>query len=170
MKNFLLGMASAVVILPLATAMYFRSGFADVNCDAAPPAWESGLAKLAVRRSVSRQAADLRMPADVDEALLVRGGKRYLEGCAGCHGGLRKAYSPDSASYPRVPQLQHDGTSYTKPEIYWVVKHGVRMTAMSAYGRFYSDEDLWAIAAFVYEMKRLPAGVEGKILAKEEKK
>ena len=33
-----------------------------------------------------------------------------------------------------------------------------------------SDEDLWAIAAFVYEMKRLPAGVEGKILAKEEKK
>jgi hypothetical protein len=57
------------------------------------------------------------------------------------------------ATYPRAPQLPHIGTQHTEPQIYWIVKHGIRMTAMSAYGRFYSEQELWSIAAFIHQIR-----------------
>jgi len=46
------------------------------------------------------------------------------------------------------------------------VKHGIRMTAMSAYGPFYSEQQLWGIAAFLQNIRSLPPGVQERILAK----
>jgi hypothetical protein len=42
----------------------------------------------------------------------------------------------------------------------------IRMTAMSAYGRFYSEEQLWSIAAFFHRIRTLPPGVAERILTK----
>jgi mono/diheme cytochrome c family protein len=90
----------------------------------------------------------------------------YVEGCQGCHGELGKPFGEDHSHYPRVPQFPYTGTQYTEPQIYWVVKHGIRMTAMSAYGRFYSEEQLWSIAAFLHRIRTLPPGVAERILTK----
>jgi mono/diheme cytochrome c family protein len=97
---------------------------------------------------------------------LVEGGKLFMRGCAGCHGELGKPFAPDTSNYPPVPQLPHVGTMYTEPQVYWVVKHGIRMTAMSAYGRFYSEDQLWSIAAFLHDIRSLPPGIQERILAK----
>jgi hypothetical protein len=40
------------------------------------------------------------------------------------------------------------------------------MTAMSAYGPFYSEKELWSIAAFLEQIRNLPPGVQERILAK----
>ena len=73
-------------------------------------------------------------------------------------------FREDRSSYPPVPQLPHMGTDYTEPQIYWIVKHGVRMTAMSAYGPFYSEKELWPIAAFIHQIRAFPPGVQERIL------
>lgn len=165
MKPFVLGFVVALVGLPLAALGYFRLGWADMQADAPPPAWEARLMKAAAHAAVARSAAGLTPPATASDDAVVQGGKLYMEGCAGCHGELGKPYAEDRDHYPRVPQLPHTGTEYTEPQIYWVVKHGIGMTAMSAYGPFYSEEKLWAIAAFLHNVRSLPPGVADRILA-----
>lgn len=166
MKNFLLGFVTAIVLLPACAAAYWRLGLADVQADAPPLAWENFVMKRAVRNSVARRAAGLTETGPGNEDRVVEGGRLYMNGCAGCHGELGKPYAEDHSAYPPVPQLPHAGTQYTKPQTYWIVTHGIRMTAMSAYGPFYSEKELWSIATFLQQIRNLPPGVQERILAK----
>jgi mono/diheme cytochrome c family protein len=169
MKTFLLGFIAALVVLPAGALAYFRLGLADTRSDATPPAWETFVMRSAVHASVRRSAAGLEAPppGNVDEAV-VDGGKLYLNGCAGCHGTPGKPGEDLSSFYPRVPQLPQVGTQYSRTEMYWIIKHGVRNTAMSAYGPFYSDRELWALTTFLGQINHLPPGVLDRIQAKKD--
>jgi mono/diheme cytochrome c family protein len=96
---------------------------------------------------------------------LVAGGKLYIAGCAGCHGELGKPFREEHDHFPPVPQLPHLGTQYSEPEVYWVVKHGIRMTGMPAYGPFYSEQQLWSLSAFVHQINNLPPDVRAAVVA-----
>jgi thiosulfate dehydrogenase len=166
MKNFFLGFIAAVVILPIGTLAYFRLGLAETRSDALPPAWETRMMSSAVHASVRRGASGIEVPppANIDDAI-VAGGKLYFNGCMGCHGEPGKP-GEDHSHYPRVPQLPQIGTQYSPAEIHWIVQHGIRHTAMSAYGPFYNDKQLWALAGFVRRIDSLPAGLLERIQAK----
>lgn len=164
--NFALGFVAACFVLPLGSLAYFELGFSPIESDARPSALETGLINSTVRAAVRRNASGLSAPHPASEETLVAGGKLYLDGCAGCHGTPGKPLREIVAIYPPVPQLPYVGTPYTKPEIYWIVKHGIRMTAMSAYGPFYSDDQLWALASFLHRIKTLPPGVLQRIQEK----
>lgn len=170
MKNFWRGFAAAIVVLPVSALFYFWLGLANMQANVPPPWWERGLMTTAVHISVARHAEGKKPETSgiVDEDQLVAGGKLYMNGCAGCHGELGKPFQEDRSLYPPVPQLPRAGTQYTEPQIYWIVKHGIRMTAMSAYGPFYTEKELWSIAAFVHEIRNLPPGVQERILAKSQ--
>src|ERR1700749_5070108 len=161
MKTFLLCFATALILFPLGALAYFVSGIADTRSDVAPPAWETTILSPAVRAAVKRNSANLSAPSAPTEDSIVAGGKLYVMGCMGCHGELGKPFAEDHANYPPVPQLPNVGTQYSEPEIYWIVKHGIRMTAMSAYGPFYKEDQLWAIAAFTRRIDKLtPAEIQ----------
>jgi thiosulfate dehydrogenase len=166
MKNFFLGFIAAVVILPIGTLAYFRLGLAETRSDALPPAWETRMMSSAVHASVRRGASGIEVPppANIDDAI-VAGGKLYFNGCMGCHGEPGKP-GEDHSHYPRVPQLPQIGTQYSPAEIHWIVQHGIRHTAMSAYRPFYNDKQLWALAGFVRRIDSLPAGLLERIQAK----
>ena len=166
MRTFFLGFISALVILPIGALAYFRLGLAEVRSDVKPPAWESQLMRSAVRASVRRRAAGIQppIPGNVENAM-VEGGKLYLNGCAGCHGTPGKP-EEDLSHYPRVPQLAQVGTQYSETEIHWIIQHGIRNTAMSAYGPFYSDKEMWALAGFLRRVDNLPPGVLNRIRTK----
>ena len=166
MKTFLLGFVAAFVLIPAGVLGYSRLGLAGTGSDANPSAWETLVMQSAVRASVRRSAKGIqaRTHGNDDDAM-VEGGRLYLNGCAGCHGTPGKP-SEDLSSYPRVPQLPQVGTRYSEPEIHWIVQHGIRNTAMSAYGPFYSDKEMWALASFLKRIDSLPAGVMERIQTK----
>jgi mono/diheme cytochrome c family protein len=155
MKNFLIGFVAPFVLIPLLTIAYFALGFTDTPSDVKPPVWEPAIIKPAVRAAVKHSAANLTIPSAATEDSIIAGGKLYVMGCMGCHGEPGKPFAEDHANYPPVPQLPHIGTQYSEPEIYWVIKHGIRMTAMSAYGSFYKEEQLWSLAAFIHRIDKL---------------
>jgi mono/diheme cytochrome c family protein len=166
MKAFLLGFIAALLLLPIASLGYFRLGLAEVRSDTRPPAWESQLMHSAVPASVRRRASEIQPPApgNVEDAI-VKGGKLYLNGCAGCHGTPGKP-EEDLSHYPRVPQFAQVGTQYSEAEIHWIIQHGIRNTAMSAYGPFYSDKEMWALASFLRRIDSLPPGLMERIQTK----
>jgi mono/diheme cytochrome c family protein len=155
LKKFLIGFVAPFVLLPLVVLVYFALGFAETRNDLSPPAWETALMKPTVRAAVKRNAANLSAPGVATEDSIIAGGKLYVMGCMGCHGEPAKPYTKDHANFPPVPQLPHVGTRYSEPEIYWIIKHGIRMTAMSAYGPFYKEDELWSLAAFIRRINTL---------------
>ena len=87
---------------------------------------------------------------------MIAGGKLYLNDCMGCHGAPGKAPSDFGATfYPPAPQLARDGTLYSEAQIFWVAKHGIRRTGMSAQRSSYSDQQLWSLAAFISHITNL---------------
>jgi mono/diheme cytochrome c family protein len=167
MKNFLIGFVTAFALIPTIVLVYFALGMADTRGDVDPSKWESSIMKSAVRAAVKRNAANLSAPSAATEDSIIAGGKLYVLGCMGCHGEPGKPYAEDHANYPPVPQLPHVGTQYSEPEIYWIVKHGIRMTGMSAYGPFYKEDQLWSLAAFIHRINNLsPAEIESIQLQK----
>lgn len=89
-----------------------------------------------------------------DPELIRRGAGNYAAMCEGCH--LAPGEAPGEIQrgmYPAPPDLSR-GTARSAAEIFWIVKHGLKMTGMPAWGRSMGDAPIEAMTAFVL---RLPA-------------
>jgi mono/diheme cytochrome c family protein len=54
---------------------------------------------------------------------------------------------------PEPPLLAEHAGDISVQELFWVIKHGIKMTGMPSWGATHSDDRIWAMAAFV---KKLP--------------
>jgi mono/diheme cytochrome c family protein len=108
------------------------------------------------KRSVAIRARDLSVPADLaDPKRIAAGAAEYAEMCSGCHlaPGMGKTEMSEGL-YPAAPELAL-GSALTPAEEFWVVKHGIKMTAMPAWGRTHDDALLWDIVAFLEKLPTL---------------
>ena len=55
---------------------------------------------------------------------------------------------------PRPPHLAEAAAEWKLEEVFWLAKHGIKMSGMPAFGPTHQDQMLWNVAAFV---KQLPA-------------
>jgi mono/diheme cytochrome c family protein len=167
-NRFVLGFVTAIAVLWLGTWSYLTLGLAGVPADENAPRWEAQLMASAVRASVRRSAVKMQNPMPPTIENLVAGGKLYVNGCAGCHGALGKPPEPPETLYTPIPKLPWVGTQYSDAEVFWIVKHGIRRTGMSAYGPFYTEQEMWNIAAFIENIRNLPPGVLKGIQSKKQ--
>ncbi|HEY6322918.1 MAG TPA: cytochrome c [Thermoanaerobaculia bacterium] len=166
MKQFILGFLGTLVLLMVAVFGYLRLGAAEVRADVPAPAWQRRLTQFAVHAAVRRSAPKVRSSLPHTDRELIAGGKLYLDGCEGCHGwpgGPRRK----RVLFSLPPELAYVGTQYSEPERFWIIKHGIRRTGMSAWGTTYTDEQLWTLAAFVGRMQGLPPSVLDAIQPKK---
>ena len=54
---------------------------------------------------------------------------------------------------PKPPDLTREAGKREPAQRFWIVKHGLKMTGMPAWGRTHDDANLWSIVAF---LERLP--------------
>ena len=85
----------------------------------------------------------------------------FVGNCAFCHGGAKAKISPMRDNFsPPVPQLinriPHDDDAW----LFWVTKHGVRMTGMPAWDGILSDDEMWKVIAFIKHSDQLPPEVQ----------
>jgi len=115
-----------------------------------PVAW---LMQMARDRSIAVRATGIIVPADLDNAKRIKAGAaEYGEMCAMCHLGPGVERSEISQGlYPPAPELAHDHRLSTT-EQFWIVKHGIKMTAMPAWGVTHDDEILWDVVAFLQKL------------------
>ena len=72
-----------------------------------------------------------------------------------CHGqdGLTPTQIGRSL-YPPSPSLgAPDVQRYTDPELFWVVKNGIRLSGMPGFGRIYSDQQIWDLVRYMRTLK-----------------
>lgn len=107
-------------------------------------------------RFVAARARDIVVSNDLDDANRIsKGAGQYAEMCRGCHlaPGMKRT-EISRGLYPRAPELRHK-TDLTPAEQFWIVKHGVKMTGMPAWGVTHDDDLLWDVVAFVRKLPEL---------------
>ena len=119
-----------------------------------PQPWASFL-HFVFRRSVAFHSDDLKPPADLNSPNRVAlGAAHYANVCANCHGAPGTGQNPIAlAMTPRPPylplQIKDDGDK----AIFWILKHGVKYSAMPGWPTQKRDDEIWSMVAFV---KTLP--------------
>lgn len=110
------------------------------------------------QRSIAVRAVDVVAPNDLgDTKRVVSGAAQYAGMCSICHLGPGERRTEISRGlYPRAPELRR-GSELTPAEVFWVVKHGIKMTGMPAWGTTHDDHILWDVVAFLRKMPELTA-------------
>jgi Tfp pilus assembly protein PilV len=111
-------------------------------------------------RSIAARAENLEVPALDDASILLTGAEHYDAMCTACH--LTPDQEPTelaSGLYPqapvfhqRIPITDEENRLEQIKEYFWVIKNGLKMTAMPAWGHSHDDETIWAMAAFVQKL------------------
>jgi mono/diheme cytochrome c family protein len=170
MKNFVLGVLSALVFSAIVLFAYLRLGFVEVRADVPASRFEAALLVPAVHASVRRHAPEIPNPFPATNENLIAGGKIYFTECSGCHGDEKGKGGSGNSLIPSPPQFSLVGTEYTEAQLFWVAKHGIRHSGMFANGQWDTDDRLWQVAAFIKRMNSLPPGVREAVLAPTPKK
>lgn len=107
-------------------------------------------------RSIETRAGNIQAPADLSSAdRIVRGAGLYQEMCVSCHLGPGVAPSELSQGlYPQPPKLA-EKTDHSAGELFWVIKHGVKLSAMPAWGKTHPDPLIWDMVAFVSKLPKM---------------
>ena len=144
-KYFLL----LIVAVAIATAAFVRFGIYDIAADTSH--WRATDAALATLRdrSIAARASHVEVPDLSDAGMIREGAGNYDSMCVGCH--LRPGLDGTELSrglYPAPPSWRDLERSDPR-EAYWVIKHGIKMTAMPAWGKSMDDRHIWGMVAFI---------------------
>jgi mono/diheme cytochrome c family protein len=154
MRSFLASFAVLMALAVIGGLAFIYSGLFDVA--ASEPHWSitRWVLETARKQSIKVHAAGIEVPPGLDEpSRLLIGTEHFAAHCAVCHGapGVPKGDIGQGLS-PQPPNLAHSSEHYTSSELFWIIKHGIRMTGMPAWGD-HSDDELWATVAF---LRKLP--------------
>ena len=122
-----------------------------------PGQTETLLATEAKRLLVHKESRQGIPPAPTDALSAIREcNKLFRKECAQCHG--TSGYDLTDAGrwmYPRAADLtSRDSQSYSDEEVFWIVKNGVRMSGMPAFGKVESDEHIWDLVFYVRNLPK----------------
>src|SRR6478609_5077609 len=151
-------LAAGALLIAVVAAVLVRMGSFDVAADkphSQPVFW---LMNTVRETSVAIRAADIIVPGDLAEAKrIASGAAQYDEMCSLCHlaPGMKRT-EISRGLYPRAPELRRK-SELTPAEQFWVVKHGLKMTGMPAWGVTHDDELLWDVVAFLRKLPDLTA-------------
>jgi mono/diheme cytochrome c family protein len=109
-------------------------------------------------RSIAARATDIVVPPDLnDPKRIAEGAGQYAEMCSECHlaPGIKRT-EISRGLYLRAPELRRK-SELTPAQQFWVVKHGVKMTGMPAWGVTHDDNLLWDVVAFIQKLPELTA-------------
>lgn len=148
---------AALVLLALAGAAAVAVSRFSLSAIEEPGAAETYLATRAKRFLVARDSGASEVPPEPASTpgSVAEGEKRYGVECAMCH-GLNGRTPTDNGRwmYPRAADLTSQPTQqYSNRELFWIVKNGVRLSGMPAFGKVESDEHIWQLVHYVRSLK-----------------
>ena len=142
---------------------FILSGVYDVS--ATNKHWDitTKILEVARHKSVHAASEDIVVPDLENIKMISNGAKNYDSMCVQCHlaPGAPKT-ELHQAMYPKPPVFYKNDKNHGKKEhdaaaTFWVIKNGIKMTGMPAWGEFHTDEQLWEMTAFLHKMKGMTA-------------
>lgn len=155
-RSFAAGAVALLVLLVLIGAAIILFGGYDVSASSAHLGVTRWAFNTAMENSVRRQAEGIEPPTRFTPAQVLAGAGHYKAMCQQCHGGPGVPRDEFAQGLnPRPPELARTLDEWSPGDVFWIVRNGIRMTAMPAFGDTHSDADIWNIVAFVEQLPRM---------------
>lgn len=153
----LAGALAMLLLILLIAAVVALGGFYPVAASKSDPPGVGWVLEETMEHGVKASAKGLNAPK-LSQADVLEGGSHFKGMCQACHGGPGAEPEEFAAGMnPKPPNLAEAGQEWTVPEIFWIAKNGIRMSAMPAFGKTDEDDELWKIAAFVKQLPKVSA-------------
>jgi cytochrome c553 len=130
-------------------------GWYDVSARSGHPVPVAWALHWFMRQSVAHNAPNRPVPDLSDPRLILRGATHFAGGCAPCHGAPGQLASPIAKEMLPVPPGLYDAAAQFSPsELYWIIRDGIKITAMPGWPAPSREDEIWAMVAF---LEQLPA-------------
>ena len=152
--KILAAVVGGIVLMAGLVLLVIYSGLYNVAATSEEPGVMRWALHTTMERSVEQHADGIPVPPLEDPELLQTGFEHFDAMCVTCHGapGI-EASEIGKGINPPAPELSDQAEAWSPEELFWITKHGIKMSAMPAFGPTHSDRDLWGIVAFT---RRLP--------------
>jgi mono/diheme cytochrome c family protein len=164
-KHHSITVAAVLIVLAVGAGAFVFSGMYNIGADDhhTKPVF---MALQTLRdRSIHQRSKSLEMPDLKDPALVLKGAGQYTAMCTDCHlspGMTDSEIRP--GLYPQPPNLSQ--VRIDPRDAFWAIKHGLKMTAMPAWGLSHDDATIWSLVAFVQRLPDMSPQEYKEIVAK----
>ena len=155
-RNGIIGGVLTVVILAAGGWAVSYIGLYNVAAD--DPHWPFVRTFLGstMDHSVASRDGDIVVPDLKDAKMIAAGAAEYDQLCTACHLAPGMEENKLRAGlYPKPPSFARRRRPGNPQEQFWIIKHGIKMTGMPAWGVSYPDSDMWNIVAFFQTMPNM---------------
>jgi len=151
MRGFITGVIITLLVLFVGGYFYATTGHFDTRAVGnTPSTLEKRTAMKSLDEWVNQHAPKQANPFQPTTGNIMDGSMTYDKNCAGCHGSLKQSISPMRTNYyPPVPQLMSRTPDDPDGNLFYVIKYGVRYTAMPGWDGVLSDDDIWKTVIFI---------------------
>jgi mono/diheme cytochrome c family protein len=143
-----------LAVIGAALAFVIREG---VSARGNPTATEAMLGRTMRHIAIPASARRLHNPLPFTPAALREGRDHFADHCAGCHAndGSGKTEVGESL-YPKAPDMREAQTQQLSDgEIFYIIRNGVRLTGMPAWGGEHDDDGNWKLVHFIRHLPRI---------------
>lgn len=149
-------LAAALTALVVAAMVVFSGVYNLAATTPHPQPWANFL-HFVFKRSVAHHSGDLVVPKDIDSPNRVAlGAAHYANVCANCHGAPGIGQNPIAlAMTPHPPYLPLQIAQDDDKAIFWILKHGVKYSAMPGWPTQVRDDEIWSMVGFVKTLPNL---------------
>ncbi len=156
MIKTILTVIGVLLLGSLGAALFVESGFYNIGADDHHTKARTG-SHHAIAGSFDRSSlrGDQAATCESTPAMIKTGAEHYAALCVGCHlaPGLLKS-DLRTGLYPHPPNLAQEDMQESR-RAFWIIKHGIKMSAMPAWGKTLEDAAIWDVVAFVRKMPNM---------------
>lgn len=159
MKRFViagLGALALIVAVAVVASRFTLSALPE------PGRAETFLANKVKHYLVHRSSRQGIPPPPADFAASIKeGDDLFGTDCSECHGA--SGHKPTDAGrwmYPRAADLtSHEVQSYSDRELFWIIRNGICLSGMPAFGKVETEEHIWDLVRYV---RTLPTSAKSR--------
>jgi mono/diheme cytochrome c family protein len=136
----------------LGVALFVESGIYNIGADDHHTKATLTLITQLRDRSIQARLGSIQPQLVATPAMIQSGAEHYAALCAGCHlaPGVTKS-DLRTGLYPHPPNLAQEDLQESR-RTFWIIKHGIKMSAMPAWGKTLDDAAIWDVVALVRKL------------------
>jgi cytochrome c len=153
-----IGAAIAIALLvPLGAYAFIKSGLFDVAAFKPHTRFTEWVTHETMINSVKRHAKWIEAPERFTPEQVAAGFCQYETHCVACHGaaGVARQHWPGGME-PAPPYLLDVQQRFSRPQLFWIVQNGIKMTGMPSWRETMSEPQMWDVVAWLEASPKLP--------------
>jgi mono/diheme cytochrome c family protein len=151
-KTICVTVAGTLAVLAAGGAAFIGSGFYNIGADDHHTKITLTIIEQLRERSIAARSNSIEAHYAEDPARIAAGAKHYSALCVGCHLAPGVTQSEIRRGlYPHPPNLAQEEPQQAQ-RAFWIIKHGIKMSAMPAWAKTLDDAAIWDTVAFIRKM------------------